>query len=280
MFTWYHVRERFNNQNVLWLVAIMVAVALVGSAAWFVRSHGAFGARDEEPDYELVSIRPIQSSDHVFGNPNAPLIFIVYSDYACPYCKEYHDTLKHLLSLYGRRGHIAWVYRHMPAEQLHKFSPTYALASECVARDAGNSGFWKFTDLLFDHLETPETELSRTELIELATQAGTNAESFRTCVERNELMNNVKRDFDEAVATGAEATPFTVIFLNGEMQATEGQLTFAELAAVADSAVKTLDVPKRASRGSTTPVEFPASATVSTTTNARPWDSATGTREE
>jgi protein-disulfide isomerase len=85
--------------------------------------------------------------DHARGAANAPVTIIEYSDLDCPFCQRLHPTLLTIMQEY--EGEVAWVYRHLPLEQLHPNAPLLAEASECVAELGGNEAFWKFVDGYF-----------------------------------------------------------------------------------------------------------------------------------
>lgn len=94
-------------------------------------------------------VPPVDATDHVFGNPNAPVTIIEYSDFECPYCKIFQATLNKIVT--ESNGNVSWVYRHWP---LHQNSLEKLVASECVAQIKGNDAFWKYSDLLFGLLKT------------------------------------------------------------------------------------------------------------------------------
>ncbi len=45
----------------------------------------------------------IRSDDWVQGSPQAPIVFIEYSDYQCPHCMESHEALEEILPLLPAR---------------------------------------------------------------------------------------------------------------------------------------------------------------------------------
>lgn len=94
-------------------------------------------------------VASINSNDHIWGNPNAEIIIIEYSDYECPYCKKFQATLTKIVE--DSNGSVAWVYRHWP---IHQNSFEKLAAAECVAKIKGNEAFWKYSELLFGLLKT------------------------------------------------------------------------------------------------------------------------------
>lgn len=97
----------------------------------------------------------VTSSDHIYGNPSATTIMVEYSDFECPYCKQFQPTLKKIVD--ESNGTVAWVYRHYP---LHQHSFEKLVAAECVAKIKGNNAFWEYSDLLFGLLNPEEKSIS------------------------------------------------------------------------------------------------------------------------
>lgn len=115
----------------------------------------------------------------------------------------------------------------------------YALASECVAREGGNEAFWTFSDSLFDSIDIdvkPGTE----ELLALAEQAGVSRQTFASCMRNNELMGEVEKDFNEAKAAGATASPFTVLLTPDGRTSFTGAREYRPLSAALQAALQTV----------------------------------------
>ena len=90
----------------------------------------------------------IRDEDHYRGSENPRIIVFEFSDYECPYCKQFHPTLQKLITDYDN---IGWVYRHFPIESIHPLARPAAEASECVFGLGGEEAFWKYTDYLFEN---------------------------------------------------------------------------------------------------------------------------------
>ena len=96
----------------------------------------------------LSEVNPVTDQDYYRGSADARYVFIEYSDYDCPYCGRFHDSMKQLLD---NRDDVAWVYRHLPLEQIHPQARGVANVAECVGEDGQNSeAFWLFTDAYFN----------------------------------------------------------------------------------------------------------------------------------
>lgn len=218
-------------------IAFVIAVLVIGAAIFLVlRTDDPAGPLDvrEAPQ---VNVRATQESDWVRGNPNAPVTLIVYSDFECPYCKAYHKTIARLINEFGANGDVSWVFRHMPLVQLHSKAPTEALAAECVGSLGGATAFWKFADNLFE--TTPGNDLMDLSLLpDLAEQAGVDRAQFEACVRSDRLMENVREDFEEAMAAGAKGSPFTVGIVNNEQVRIEGGHLYPAMKSVVEALLR------------------------------------------
>lgn len=189
----------------------------------------------------LEAVRDIQQDDHILGNPSAPIVFFVYSDFACPYCKEYYATMKALINFFGREGQVAWVFRHLPFVQLHPEAPQYAHASKCVASEGSNQLFWKFADLLFEKAD-PLEPLSALELVDLAEEVGISRQSFVACMRSNKFMAEIEADFNEALSAGGKVTPFTIVQAQGKRSFYLGAQPYRVVAVTLQQALRKLDI--------------------------------------
>ena len=232
------------RNNIAIPAAIIVGFALIAVAIYFTGGksptqilNGAANQEDLTPEQPVASgpIRPVDENDHIRGNPNAPIVIVEYSDYECPFCKNFHETMQQVMENYGAAGQVAWVYRQFPIEQLHPSAPRIALASECVAELAGNDGFWKFSDLIFGERGTNEPT-NMTKLSDYAVQAGANKAEFDSCLESARTKTAVEEDKKDAANIGAKGTPHSVVII-GEQQ---GVINGAQPYAVVSQIIETL----------------------------------------
>ena len=97
------------------------------------------------PPEEKVTVRAVDASkEAVRGNAKAKISLIEYSDFECPFCKQFHNTMQQVMAAHEKD--VKWVYRQFPLDSLHQKARPEALMSEC----AGEQGkFWEFTDSVF-----------------------------------------------------------------------------------------------------------------------------------
>ncbi len=181
-------------------------------------------------------IKPIDKTDHIRGNPNAPIVILTYTDYDCPYCKNFHETMNQIMDTYGKDGKVAWVYRHSPIPGLHPSATKVAQASECVAKLGGNDAFWKFTDFAFGERATNEpTNTSR--LTEFATDSGVSATAFDSCLEDGQTKALVEEDIIDAVNAGMKGTPYSLVLVGGQQGVINGAQPYTYVSSVLDTLI-------------------------------------------
>ncbi|MBI4067902.1 thioredoxin domain-containing protein, partial [Candidatus Kaiserbacteria bacterium] len=215
-------------------LAIVIAGGLIAVALYFSNRNSGAPVVDNQPAPVAEKIRGIQKNDHVRGNPNAPVVIVEFSDTECPFCKQFHGTMKQVMSNYGTDGKVAWVYRHFPLPQLHPKAPHEAEALECASELGGNDAFWKYTDKIYE--VTPSNNgLDPAQLPAIATQIGLDKTAFMKCLDSGKYKARVDKDAAEAVAAGGQGTPHSIILYAGEQVPVEGAQPFQVLKNMIDT---------------------------------------------
>lgn len=155
-----------------------------------------------------VNMKPLSSSDHVIGSIKAPIVIVEYSDLECPFCKRFHPTLKQIVEEY--KGQVAWVYRHMPLDALHKKARIEAEATECANEQGGNAVFWKYLDRIYE-ITTSNDGLDSAQLPKIAGELGLNVDKFNLCLSSGKYKNLVEEHLKDAQSAGFSGTPSSVI---------------------------------------------------------------------
>lgn len=188
----------------------------------------------------LENINPVSEDDHIRGNPNAPIVLVEYSDYDCPFCKNFHETMNQIMADYGADGKIAWVYRHFPLEQLHPNAPLIAQAAECVADLGGDDAFWTFSDLIFEERET-NAQTNPDSLPGFAELAGVDVNDYNSCVDSGRTKAAVEEDFNNALAIGGRGTPHTVILVGDQQGVINGAQPYDVVSGMVENLISQLD---------------------------------------
>lgn len=181
---------------ILPFLIVMVALIIGGGIMFSRREYKAPEIISPAIDTgKKINIRPITNSDHVYGNPNANVLMIVYSDLECPSCQGFHSTMKTIMSQYAKTGEVAWVYRHFPIEKVHPNSMGAAIASECVASVAGENKFWEYIDELFTKAPNSLLPANRREI---AKNLGVDESKFDACL----ILESENQSIKDSLADG------------------------------------------------------------------------------
>ncbi len=175
-----------------------------------------------------IDVAPVTDKDHIRGNPNAPIVIVEYSDFDCPFCKNFHETMNQIMEDYGLNGNVAWVYRHFPLEQLHPNAHKIAEASECVASLGGNDAFWKFSDLIFgERAVNAPTNMEK--LPEYAERSGVSKAKFNECFTSGKFVEQINADVAAAIKTGARGTPYSILIAGDQKGPINGAQPYANV---------------------------------------------------
>ena len=241
---WRHTRlEMYMNEkpNLMIPGAIVLAGVLVALAVLVTRggdnNTAAVGNAVGQNPPE-ITLRPVQDSDHILGNPGADLVIIEYSDTECPFCKNFQNTMKQIIAEYGKDGKVAWVYRHFPLAQLHTKAAKEAEATECAAEIGGKQKFWDYINKIFE--VTPSNDgLDLAILPKIAEELGINKKQFEECLSSGKFSAAVEASYQEALKAGGRGTPYSLILTkSGEKLPIDGAQPYASVKAIIESLLK------------------------------------------
>jgi protein-disulfide isomerase len=154
-----------------------------------------------------------------YGNPDARIKIIEYSDYECPFCGMTHFALRKAVETYPRD--VALVHVHFPLDMacndllsrpFHDSACDAARATVCAQRQGK---FWEYNDYLFTH----QKQIGRVPYGRIASGMGLDVDKFEQCMSDPTSLEQVKADIEKAKQTsfvkqGQVGTP--IIFI-GEM---------------------------------------------------------------
>jgi protein-disulfide isomerase len=150
--------------------------------------------------------------DHIYGDPQAAITIVEYSDFECPFCKRFHATPKELVQAYA--GKVNWVYRHFPLAFHNPGAQKQAEASECANELGGNDAFWKYSDAIYARTQSNGKGFPLTQLAPLATEIGLDGETFRQCLDSGKYTARVQEDLEEGARIGVTGTPASILLNN------------------------------------------------------------------
>lgn len=226
-------------------IAIVIAATVIAGAIVYtgtMKNGGtqAANVRGIAQETTETVVAPVTDKDHIRGNPNAPIVIVEYSDYDCPFCKNFHDTMNKIMAEYGVDGKVAWVYRQLPLEQLHPNAPKIAEAAECVASIGGNEAFWKFSDLVFGERATNE-QTNMTKLPEYAERSGVSKDKFTQCLDSGKFTEKIAADVEAGYAAGAKGTPYSILVVGDQQGPINGAQPYATVKKMIETVVSQMN---------------------------------------
>lgn len=153
----------------------------------------------------------IDSTDHVKGNPDAPVTLIEYTDFQCPACGVYYPVIEQLLK--DMDGKIKFVVRNYPLIQIHP----NALGAARAAEAAGRQGkYFEMYDVLFQKQSEWSSASDPTVSIfpSYAGNIGLNVDQYRKDVSDSSLDDKISKD--RASGDDLDVTGTPTFYVNGE----------------------------------------------------------------
>ena len=142
--------------------------------------------------------------DHVLGELSASVTLLVYGSFGCHSSAAASATARQLLERFP--GHVRYVYRHLPVEDV---LPGAQLAAEATETAGGQGAFWGMHDALAGDPEN----IGLGRIYEAARDLGLDLDRFFTELGRHAYADRVALDVRSADASGITGTP--TLFLNG-----------------------------------------------------------------
>lgn len=160
----------------------------------------------------------------VTGPANAPVSFVEFADYECPYCQQVAPALEKLQTVY--KGKVSFAFKDMPLP-MHAHAQKAAEAAHC----AGAQGkYWEYHNELF-----ASKQLEIADLKQDARKLNLDTATFDKCLDSGAQADAVKVQADEAQRLGLQGTP--VFFINGRMMS--GAVSYDELRKAVDQELAT-----------------------------------------
>lgn len=189
-------------------IALIAAVAVVGAFIFMNRD-------DNLP--EAIAYEEIPAEGRYLGNQDAPVEFVIYSDFQCPFCGQFDERdFPPLVENFVKTGDVRVEWRPMPViagnipmESPENESVRSAEAAMCAA-DQGQ--LWPYSEALYAAQGDPNSGVYDDEmLVETAGDLGLDTNTFESCLASGEKHDDVVGHYNEAIQRGIMGTPTFLI---------------------------------------------------------------------
>ena len=148
----------------------------------------------------------VASTDHIRGNKNAKVTLVEFSDFQCPYCKQFNTVTDQVLTDYKDKVRV--VFKNYPLTTIHTMAQKAAEAAECAA---DQNKYWEMHDQLFEN----QSSLSIENFKLWAKELGLKEKTFNACLDDGKKAAKVTADQTYGDSIGVSGTPTS--FVNGNI---------------------------------------------------------------
>ena len=156
---------------------------------------------------------PIESVAMAYGDPDAPVTIIEYTDFECPFCARHvAQTKPAILNEMVANGRVYYVMKDFPLDDIHPDARRAANAARC----AGEQGFYpEMHDALFANQSqwSGLGEAANDYFTRIAEELGMDTLSFNECAVSFRYADAIQADWQEGLSLGVNGTP--AFFING-----------------------------------------------------------------
>lgn len=189
-------------------IAIVIAGFLIAGAIFIIRP-AETGKSAWEVNNSTAAMN--EDDDPVLGDSTAPVTFINFGDFRCQFCARFQREIKPMIiEKYVKTGKVKYVYR-----DLITMGENSILAAEAANCAGEQDKYWDYADYLHGG-ETGHSNIYTTDsLTEIASSLDLKISLFKECLISGKYKEEIKKDTDDARASGATGTP--TVFINGRL---------------------------------------------------------------
>ena len=166
----------------------------------------AFGA---QPFAETRDKLKARAAGPARGAASKDLLFVEFSDFQCPHCKDAQAGIEHLMQDFPN---ARLVYENLPLRSLHPASQKAAEYGVCVGQSSGDA-FFKYASSVFDNQASLTPADADKTLNDAVTAAGLSPDKIAACAELPATKAAVDASVKLAEDLNVNQTP--TIFVNG-----------------------------------------------------------------
>lgn len=211
-------KDQKNGRIVIFSSVIVIVLIAAIAFMIFSNQHGNEAKpKKKEPTHRTEKVTRIDYEGQPFiGSSNAPVKVVEFSDYRCPYCKEFEENVvPELDKEYVKTGKISLYFINDTI--LGPGSVLAANASEEVYHQ-NPKAFWAFHKAVFDAQKNEKEQWVTEKLLTSIAQKtvpSIDIKAFQNALDTKSRQSEVDKDNDLAESLGVPGTP--VIFVGDQM---------------------------------------------------------------
>lgn len=174
--------------------------------------NGAIWDLNKSPFEE--TLKKLPADGYATGPVNAKVTIVVFSDFECPYCKQFAATIRqNVAQKYPNDVRI--VFKDFPLTPIHPWAHGAAEAAHCLGEQKPEA-FWAFHDWIFEHQGEVNAGNLREKTLALAKTQKLDEARVASCIDTHATAAAVDESVKAARGLQVELTP--TFFINGRMQ--------------------------------------------------------------
>jgi protein-disulfide isomerase len=213
-------RERQKRLRLFLSIGLSVILLSVGI---FAINQLAGRSSGKVAEGEILTVTPKdrpQAQGNSMGDPNAPVKMIEYSDFQCPFCKQFSETTEQgIIDNFVATGKVYFTFRSMGnfvSRNIGLGGTESGDAAEAVYCASDQGKFWEYKDILYaNSLGEDEGYFARVRLEKMAEAIGLDVAQFNDCMDSQKYRDRVEQDGMDGQAAGITGTPSFLI--NGKL---------------------------------------------------------------
>jgi len=157
-----------------------------------------------------------QANANSMGNPEAPVKIVEYSDFQCPFCRNFYtDTEPKLVENYIATGKVYFTYRST-GNWVSANIGGGLTESEDAAKAAYCAGdqnmYWEMHDMIFSNVLGEDVgSFTDRRLAAIAEKTGLDMNQYNDCYSSDKFADQAFQDGKDALLAGVQGTPSFVL---------------------------------------------------------------------
>jgi protein-disulfide isomerase len=162
---------------------------------------------DAHPSAPRVRV-PVSQTEPAIGKSDAPWTLIEYTDYQCPFCRQFHTaSYEEIKKNYIDTGKMRFISRDFPLD-MHENAARAALAARC----AGDQGaFWELRAAMITNAD----KLQAQDIDSYAAHLNLDVKKIDACVKSGPYQAQLEKQLADGHKAGITGTPSFVLGKTG-----------------------------------------------------------------